>query len=214
MCVVLHVTKGAAILESGPYPFPVLVVFGGTDVNIDALADPLAFARRVSQATAVVAFAPSLLESATKIMGGEWRSRVEVIPQGLYLPPLAPAEPPSISRSAGPVGLTGDSESPPIADLAVPPVIGAEQTGAPYLLLVAGLRPVKDVLFLVDAMAALWATAETGGGDGGEPQATMASSGEITWGGLRQPPPELRIIGPVLDSAYHREVALAPLCYQ
>eukprot|EP00811_Abedinium_folium_P019433 NODE_2837_length_2135_cov_181.575199.p1 GENE.NODE_2837_length_2135_cov_181.575199~~NODE_2837_length_2135_cov_181.575199.p1 ORF type:complete len:491 (+),score=177.14 NODE_2837_length_2135_cov_181.575199:63-1535(+) len=157
--VAIHAMKCGAVLDAcaalSGAPRVVLVL-GGTDANVDAVSSPEAgavFRRRCAAADAVVSFTPALAVDVGQA--------VRVIPQGVVPPPpLTTSEVAYTEAIFRDISLDGRRR---------------------VLLLVAGLRPVKDVLFLADAAEAAW------GMEGGRYR--------------------LVILGPDLDAAYAAAVA-------
>jgi glycosyltransferase involved in cell wall biosynthesis len=165
LIVIIHATKGARFLEGDIALPPVVVVLGGTDVNIDARQSPEAKAcmlRRLERASHVVAFSPTMIEPLPELGAV---TRVAVIPQGIDFDPA------SVDRLQGLSNLQRLRSKHSIPD------------ECPVFVLVAGIRPVKDVLFLAPAFQSMYSPSS--------------------------PHPVLLIIGPVLDDAYSAEVRAA-----
>lgn len=176
LLLVLHAFKCGAVIDAATEaaahedptcrdPPPVILVFGGTDVNIDAARGAGAaesLRRRCDAASRVVAFSRSMLDAppAGTIPPAP---KTIVIPQGVNLPP----SPPSYRKLHDALGVPA-------------PV--------PVLLLPAGLRPVKDVLW---AAQALESAAE----------ASYGNPSSTAW-----PPFIFAICGPELDAAYAAEI--------
>lgn len=139
---------------------PYVVILGGTDMNV-MLAQPErreAMCAALAEAGAVVAFNRELLEALLEALPAA-RPKAFVVPQAVASPLLAAPRPPAEAAA--------DAE-------AVRGALGVCADSA-VLLLPAGLRPVKDVLFLCGAVAA-WAA--------------------------REPRVCLRIVGPELEREY------------
>lgn len=180
LLLVLHAFKCGAVLDAaeeaammrphGSPPVPVVLVLGGTDVNVDAGANgstsAAALARRAAAASRVVAFSETMLQAAPPGSLPPPPQTV-IIPQGVLLPTPAPADDTSAASHCLHAAL-GVSASTPV------------------LLLPAGLRPIKDVLW---AAAALCFAAE-----------------EIRQGPDDPPPFVLAVCGPELDAHYAAEV--------
>ena len=102
MLVVLHAFKCGAVLDAAAAAAsssrrPTVLVFGGTDVNVDAAMGDGAkcrdLRRRVAAADRVVAFSRAMVDAAAPALGQDdaapWRAKIAVIPQGVALPELS-----------------------------------------------------------------------------------------------------------------------------
>lgn len=170
----VHAFRAGRLLVDCGVPF--ILVLGGTDMNID-LHRPekrMQIVQAVGQARVVVAFDNEL---KTALLGAVpvAAKKTFVIPQAVMLPPGTPRFDRADPTVTGAVALLRQKLGLAVGDRLV--------------LLPAGLRPVKDVLFAVGVFAR-WAT---------------ACSPELR---LR-----LRIVGPELDPEYASSVrsALASL---
>eukprot|EP01079_Euglenida_sp_SAG-EU17-18_P010447 gene10447-1895_t len=123
-------------LESTILP-PVVLVFGGTDINEMIKAAPrLAIINAMVQLSArVICFSACLKERASLLWPAA-RAKWVVIPQGVFCPSV---DPPTASNSSGSTFLMA---------------MGLPQD-AKFFLLPAGLRLVKDPLFLAGVVADL-----------------------------------------------------------
>lgn len=179
LIIVLHAFKCGAVIDTvqaykDMLP-PIILVLGGTDVNVDSRKSALAeeqFRRRVDVATKVVSFSLSMIEAAPKgalkFIESDSTSKTKLIPQGVMLPSTLKAS--KRKRLADetvetPGELQGTSRP---ADLSIP-----------IMFLPAGLRPVKDVCFINDALTA------------------------YNSNGIKA---HLTVCGPFLDSAYAKRV--------
>ena len=167
-------------------PPPLVLVLGGTDVNVDAgkgsgAADALA--RRSRAAARVVAFSDSMVSAAP---AGTLPAppKTVVIPQGIDLPTPLEQEP----SSAAP-GSCCQSEDP--LRVSLHEALGVEHR-TPVLLLPAGLRPVKDVLWAAEALVHIAAELKKQ-----QPGARCSSCG---------PPFVFAVCGPELDPGYAADV--------
>ena len=181
-----------------------VLVLGGTDVNVDARENPpraATLARRARAANVVVAFSPSMVAAAPR--GALPPATTTTVPQGVRLPFHA-ASPTRDGESADRRG----SEKTLHDALDVP-------SSTPVFLLPAGLRPVKDVLWAVDAAErAARCAAETkteplvsrGGGTSPSLRDPASACSEPS---SRLPPPAfvLAVVGPALDEPYASLVA-------
>jgi len=195
---VLHAFKCGDVLDQladikqrrGADFVPTVLVLGGTDVNVDAGDKADVLTRRAHAVDKVVSFSASMIAAAPP---GSLPSdgRTAVVPQGVSLPEEV-KEVPSVEGVPS-VGfqeegfeeegfdVADDAPSPP------PPLPLHEACGVPtsmpVFLLPAGLRPVKDVLWAVDAI-----------------DAVGAGSADSC------PPFVLAIVGPYLDDKYRDAV--------
>ena len=195
---VLHAFKCGDVLDQladikqrrGADFVPTVLVLGGTDVNVDAGDKADVLTRRAHAVDKVVSFSASMIAAAPP---GSLPSdgRTAVVPQGVSLPeevkevpsvegvPLVGFEEEGFEEEG--FDVADDAPSPP------PPLPLHEACGVPtsmpVFLLPAGLRPVKDVLWAVDAIDAVGA----GSADS-------------------SPPFVLAIVGPYLDDKYRDAV--------
>jgi glycosyltransferase involved in cell wall biosynthesis len=230
MLVVLHAFKCGAVLDAAaaaaaassrdassssstssssagpPRRRPTVLVFGGTDVNVDAAMGDGAkcrdLRRRVAAADRVVAFSRAMVDAAAPALGRDdaapWRAKIAVIPQGVALPEEAEEG----SKSGEERGFVGESES-------LRGVLGVS-TNTPVFLLPAGLRPVKDVLW---AAAALERAADPGTQQrtprtrsGGDSDSRVSQSSPEPFVGALEPRFVVAVMGPSLDASYAAEV--------
>lgn len=221
MLVVLHAFKCGAVLDAAAAAAsssrrPTVLVFGGTDVNVDAAMGDGAkcrdLRRRVAAADRVVAFSRAMVDAAAPALGRDdaapWRAKIAVIPQGVALPEEA-EEGSKSGEERGFVGesesLRGESESLRGESESLRGVLGVSDR-TPVFLLPAGLRPVKDVLW---AAAALERAA-----DPGTQCATRTRSGDSRvsqsspepFVGALEPLFVVAVMGPSLDAPYAAEV--------
>jgi glycosyltransferase involved in cell wall biosynthesis len=221
MLVVLHAFKCGAVLDAAAAAAsssrrPTVLVFGGTDVNVDAAMGDGAkcrdLRRRVAAADRVVAFSRAMVDAAAPALGRDdaapWRAKIAVIPQGVALPEEA-EEGSKSGEERGFVGesesLRGESESLRGESESLRGVLGVS-ANTPVFLLPAGLRPVKDVLW---AAAALERAA-----DPGTQCATRTRSGDShvsqsspePFVGALEPLFVVAVMGPSLDASYAAEV--------
>ena len=227
MLVVLHAFKCGAVLDAAAAAAsssrrPTVLVFGGTDVNVDAAMGDGAkcrdLRRRVAAADRVVAFSRAMVDAAAPALGRDdaapWRAKIAVIPQGVALPEEA-EEGSKSGEERGFVGesesLRGESESLRGESESLRGVLGVS-ANTPVFLLPAGLRPVKDVLW---AAAALERAADPGtqqrtpltrsGGDG-DSRVNQQSSPPEPFVGALEPRFVVAVMGPSLDASYAAEV--------
>ena len=192
---VLHAFKCGDVLDQladikrrrGADFVPTVLVLGGTDVNVDAGDKADVLTRRAHAVDKVVSFSASMIAAAPP---GSLPSdgRTAVVPQGVSLPEEAKGGVPSVEGvpSGGfeeeGFDVADDAPSPP------PPLPLHEACGVPtsmpVFLLPAGLRPVKDVLWAVDAID----------------DAVGAGAANAS------PPFVLAIVGPSLDDKYRDAV--------
>ena len=159
LCVVLHAFKCGDALDalaevrgSGHRDVKVVLVLGGTDVNVDAREAPeraATLARRAASADVVVAFSPSMVAAAPE---GALPPTTAIVPQGVRLPSRGFDGFRRSSATETTTTVAFDSEEAEEED-AVPSLhdaLGVPRS-TPVFLLPAGLRPVKDVLWAADA---------------------------------------------------------------
>ena len=232
MLVVLHAFKCGAVLDAAAAAAsssrrPTVLVFGGTDVNVDAAMGDGAkcrdLRRRVAAADRVVAFSRAMVDAAAPALGRDdaapWRAKIAVIPQGVALPEEAEEGSKSgeersfVGESESLRGesesLRGESESLRGESESLRGVLGVSAI-TPVFLLPAGLRPVKDVLW---AAAALERAADPGtqqrtprtrsGGDG---DSHVSQSSPEPFVGALEPLFVVAVMGPSLDASYAAEV--------
>ena len=161
VCVALHGIKSARLVVG--CRAPLVVVTGGTDVNVDIAKDSdkaatMARVLRWEGTAAVVSFSQAmidamhaLLDATAAVPAALPASRcraaappVHLIPQGVDLP-LRPQAGSALATQVQGVLRAVLRPGETVGD--------AKQR---VLLLVAGLRPVKDVLFLADAVDGAW----------------------------------------------------------
>jgi hypothetical protein len=209
LCVVLHAFKCGDALDALAEvrsrstlgstltsDVKVVLVLGGTDVNVDAREAPeraATLARRAAAADVVVAFSPSMVAAAPS---GALPPTTAIVPQGVRLPS------PGSSRRRRPSVLetttnTGNANTEDVKEEAeetlVPSLhdaLGVHRS-TPVFLLPAGLRPVKDVLWAADAVE--------------ERVKVIASSSTVS--SSSSPAFVLAVIGPSLDAPYASLVA-------
>ena len=146
--IVLHAFKCGAVIDAvGEFKSlklpPVVLILGGTDVNVDAKSSDMSdrlFRERVDIATKVVSFSLSMIAAAPKdslkFEESDINAKCQLIPQGVHmLPTLAR---PWTKRKRG-ESLRVDA--------------GVDDD-VPIMFLPGGLRPVKDVCYLSRAFAA------------------------------------------------------------
>jgi hypothetical protein len=190
---VLHAFKCGTVLDAaaaGNKETKVVLVLGGTDVNVDAASGDKAalLKKRASAVDAIVAFSNSMVAAAPP--GTFPPGKTVVIAQGVQLlkeeqthgmgtqsqqPEHDETEPetkkPSLNRQESLHCVLGVSKSTPV------------------FLCPAGLRPVKDLLWAVDALEA------------------VSERTSSTTKNKHNPPFVFAIVGPVLDEAYAEAVA-------
>eukprot|EP01048_Picozoa_sp_COSAG05_P019766 COSAG05_NODE_3186_length_2259_cov_8.301389_2_plen_362_part_00 len=151
LIVALHGIKSALMMVGSSAPM--IVVTGGTDVNVDVATDTekaqaMARVLRAPNTVAVVSFSQDMADAMHRLLDrtaapdgsddGVVPPPCHIIPQGVSLPPAERGVSASIQseveRALAPALLPGESLD----------VVGPQK----LLLLVAGLRPVKDVLYL------------------------------------------------------------------
>ena len=193
LLVVLHAFKCGTVLDAaaaGNKETKVVLVLGGTDVNVDAASGDKAalLKKRASAVDAIVAFSNSMVAAAPP--GTFPPGKTVVIAQGVQLlkeeqthgmgtqsqqPEHDETEPetkkPSLNRQESLHCVLGVSKSTPV------------------FLCPAGLRPVKDLLWAVDALEA------------------VSERTSSTTKNKHNPPFVFAIVGPVLDEAYAEAVA-------
>ena len=154
--IVLHAFKCGLVIDViGEYKDllpPIVLVLGGTDVNVDSkksAAAANAFRERVTIATKVVAFSLSMIEAAPQgslqFVESDATSKTKLIPQGVSLPQSANETFRSSKRKREASGSTLTSE--------LHAVSGVVSDSIPIMFLPAGLRPVKDVCYLDSALS-------------------------------------------------------------
>ena len=151
--------SGRLLLDCG---VPYIIILGGTDMNeyLNEGDKALLIRRVINQACAVVAFDNNLLLKLLHFMPHA-KCKTFLIPQAVSVTPVAQ--------------LVNNTSEAIRSELGV----GVEDI---LILLPAGIRPVKDVLFAVNAIA-LWHKEDSR--------------------------VKLRIVGPVLDETYAEEVCIA-----
>lgn len=155
LIIVLHAFKCGLVIDVvGKYKDllpPVVLVLGGTDVNVDAKKSAAAeklFRDRIAVATKVVSFSLSMIEAAPKgslhFVECDATSKTKLIPQGVALPHSANDALGSSARKrrASESILTSEFHE----------ASGFASDSIPIMFLPAGLRPVKDVCFLESAL--------------------------------------------------------------
>jgi hypothetical protein len=212
LCVVLHAFKCGDALDALAEvrsrstlgstltsDVKVVLVLGGTDVNVDAREAPeraATLARRAAAADVVVAFSPSMVAAAPK---GALPPTTVIVPQGVRLP--SPGS--SRLRRLSVLGTTTNTEDnantedvkEEAEETLVPSLHDAlgVATSTRVFLLPAGLRPVKDVLWAADAVE--------------ERVKGLASSSKKTVSSCSSPAFVLAVLGPSLDAPYASLVA-------
>eukprot|EP01045_Picozoa_sp_COSAG04_P003484 COSAG04_NODE_142_length_23587_cov_115.049295_11_plen_357_part_00 len=162
LVVALHGLKSALLMVG--CVAPMIVVTGGTDVNVDIAVDgekAAAMARvlRWSGTAAVVSFSQAMADAMHMLLDrtaaegaaaadGRPPPPCHIIPQGVTLPDAR----------------VSDAIRAEVALALAPALHAGEELAAvgqrKLLLLVAGIRPVKDVLYLADAVDAAWGAGE------------------------------------------------------
>ena len=157
LIVVLHAFKCGIIIDVvgmyGDLLPPVVLVLGGTDVNIDSKKSVFAekaFRDRVAIARKVVAFSLSMIEAAPEgsleFVESSASSKTKLIPQGVSVPN-------SVNAVGVPSPKRKRDNSPAISELLqLHAVSGLNSSETPIMFLPAGLRPVKDVCFIENAL--------------------------------------------------------------
>lgn len=162
LVVALHGIKSALLMVGSSAPM--IVVTGGTDVNVDIALDPekaqaMSRVLRASNTAAVISFSHDMADAMHRLLernaeadassgssgGGSAGGRgvaqppCHIIPQGVMLPHAAVSDSilAEVQSALAPALHPGET----LAD------VGPRK----LLLLVAGLRPVKDVLYLAGA---------------------------------------------------------------
>lgn len=215
LVVVVHVTRSAVLLDSDvASSIPIIIVLGGTDANVDSQKDPILFKRRISRANAVVGFTQSLFETPPYDTFPSSISQ-HIIPQGFqFLSMNYPAndhgnglivkevERDKVTATLDNVaGASSMDDKANVHDILV-------DIASPFFLLIAGIRPVKDVLYLRDAIMKLRYTLKQHQLDRKKAislstsSSPMNSSSSITDRDI----PCLVIIGPILDNLYYSEI--------
>jgi len=195
LVVIVHVTKGSVILDNEIVKVPIIIVLGGTDANVDAIKYPISFRRRVSRASAIVGFNQSLFD-APPIDAFPPHVPHYIIPQGCQLSTDPFEISPSLSSLLGGAS-SRDEDTSGIAPGSIHPTFRHINGDEPYFLLVAGIRPIKDVLYLCDAMMNLRSSLKQQQKEEDQVQVLLL--------------PTLVIIGPILDKVYHETVLEAVL---
>ena len=145
LIIVLHAFKCGVVIDAvGDYRNllpPMFLVLGGTDVNVDCRKSKEMedlFRRRVDVATRVVSFSLSMIEAAPSgsldFVKSDVRSKTKLIPQGVSIPDALR----ETSKRKRHAGLRADS--------------GVISESMPIIFLPAGLRAVKDVCYIEDAL--------------------------------------------------------------
>ena len=161
VCVALHGIKSARLVVG--CRAPLVVVTGGTDVNVDIAKDSdkaatMARVLRWEGTAAVVSFSQAMIDAMHALLEAtaavpvaiparQCRTAappVHLIPQGVDLPPRPEA------------GSAVAAQVQRVIQAVLHPGETVRDARQRVLLLVAGLRPVKDVLFLADAVDGAW----------------------------------------------------------
>ena len=144
--IVLHAFKCGAVIDAvGEFKDlklpPVILILGGTDVNVDAKFSDAAehlFRERVNIATKVVSFSLSMIEAAPtgslKFVENDINAKCQLIPQGVSMPMLST----QFTKRKRCASSLRDSTG-----------VDAD---VPIIFLPGGLRPVKDVCYLSHAL--------------------------------------------------------------
>ena len=150
LIIVLHAFKCGLVIDTvGEHQDmlpPLVLVLGGTDVNVDCKTSSAAeqiFRARVDIARHVVSFSLSMIEAAPKgslaFVESDADSKTKLIPQGVSAPVAEIKSQTSEGANQSELDeLHADS--------------GCAAPSAPIMFLPAGLRPVKDVCYLDDAL--------------------------------------------------------------
>ncbi|GAB7386910.1 GPMC system family 4 glycosyltransferase [Bacillaceae bacterium] len=122
-----------------PLDKPYLVTMGGTDINHDigSAEKSNRILELLDGAAAITVFTQDAFAKLQALDRG-YEDKTQIIPQSVWLPQGHPPD-----RSAGSAGTEAAQDPPPSA------------RPFPLILLPAGLRPVKDVLYLFDALKRL-----------------------------------------------------------
>jgi glycosyltransferase involved in cell wall biosynthesis len=224
---------------------PTVLVLGGTDVNVDVGAgeDKVAtLARRAAAADRVVAFSESMVRAAKP--GTLPPEKTIVVPQGVVLPDDDEDEEEAEEEETE-AEVEDDDKDEERADgderfervredesteraaatVRVPAPTLREALGAPpetpVFLLPAGLRPVKDVLWAVDAAereaariasrtsddAMMTTSPATVSSATTSAATTISSAAAAAAASVPSPPFLVAVVGPSLDAAYAAEVS-------
>jgi glycosyltransferase involved in cell wall biosynthesis len=128
LCIIgIHAFHAGKLLRGVTVPY--CIIFGGTDINEYSYDDHCRciMSEAVSHATILVAFSPTMLNNACKILTDVINKKVLVIPQGVVTKPTQCTDRAAwLSRRGLPIN-------------------------GRLFTMIAGLRPVKDPLFLVSA---------------------------------------------------------------
>ena len=208
LCVVLHAFKCGDALDALAEvrsrstlgstltsDVKVVLVLGGTDVNVDAREAPeraATLARRAAAADVVVAFSPSMVAAAPS---GALPPTTAIVPQGVRLPSRETLRP-SVSETTTNTGNANTEDVKEEAEETLVPSLHdalGVATSTRVFLLPAGLRPVKDVLWAADAVE--------------ERVKVLASSSKKTVSSCSSPAFVLAVLGPSLDAPYASLVA-------
>ena len=208
LCVVLHAFKCGDALDALAEvrsrstlgstltsDVKVVLVLGGTDVNVDAREAPeraATLARRAAAADVVVAFSPSMVAAAPS---GALPPTTAIVPQGVRLPSRETLRP-SVSETTTNTGNANTEDVKEEAEETLVPSLHdalGVATSTRVFLLPAGLRPVKDVLWAADAVE--------------ERVKALASSSKKTVSSSSSPAFVLAVLGPSLDAPYASLVA-------
>jgi hypothetical protein len=208
LCVVLHAFKCGDALDALAEvrsrstlgstltsDVKVVLVLGGTDVNVDAREAPeraATLARRAAAADVVVAFSPSMVAAAPS---GALPPTTVIVPQGVRLPSRETLRP-SVSETTTNTGNANTEDVKEEAEETLVPSLHdalGVATSTRVFLLPAGLRPVKDVLWAADAVE--------------ERVKGLASSSKKTVSSCSSPAFVLAVLGPSLDAPYASLVA-------
>ena len=210
LCVVLHAFKCGDALDALAEvrsrstlgstltsDVKVVLVLGGTDVNVDAREAPeraATLARRAAAADVVVAFSPSIAAAAPS---GALPPTTAIVPQGVRLPSretYARRRPSVLETTTTNTGNANTEDVKEEAEETLVPSLHdalGVATSTRVFLLPAGLRPVKDVLWAADAVE--------------ERVKVIASSSTVS--SSSSPAFVLAVIGPSLDAPYASLVA-------
>jgi len=210
LCVVLHAFKCGDALDALAEvrsrstlgstltsDVKVVLVLGGTDVNVDAREAPeraATLARRAAAADVVVAFSPSMVAAAPS---GALPPTTAIVPQGVRLPSretYARRRPSVLETTTTNTGNANTEDVKEEAEETLVPSLHdalGVATSTRVFLLPAGLRPVKDVLWAADAVE--------------ERVKVIASSSTVS--SSSSPAFVLAVLGPSLDAPYASLVA-------
>ncbi|EOD16643.1 hypothetical protein EMIHUDRAFT_459110 [Emiliania huxleyi CCMP1516] len=201
LVVGIHAYRSGRLLVGSAVPY--VLVLGGTDMNVmmaDEHRRPVMLAA-AGGAGAVVAFSRELLAPLTEALPAV-APRCTLVPQAIRAcvpprPPLARSDDSGAAASAAEGGGVGGAAEASLAleEAAVLARLDV-RAGEQLLLLPAGLRPVKDVLYAAAAVAA-WRLR------GGAAVLRIVGHGAPSSArGVFFCAAVLRIVGPPLDSAY------------